>query len=213
MVPANISKIVFNRIITSDVIAGVRTERTDDAEITRWALLAGRGDRPALEQFLRSTQPHVWRFVAGLSDAQSADDLSQETYLRALGSLHRFKGDSSARTWLLSIARRTVADHIRALQARPRRASVTDWEAAAERAEPTGAERIDEQVVLDQLVQALDADRRVAFVLTQTLGLSYVDAAQVCGCPVGTIRSRVARAREDLLAAMAGARPGYPAVG
>jgi RNA polymerase sigma-70 factor (ECF subfamily) len=205
-------KIVFNRIGTGDVVASVTPERADDAEITRWALLAGRGDRPALERFLRSTQPSVWRFVAGLSDAQSADDLSQETYLRALRGLPRFKGDSSARTWLLSIARRTVADHIRALQARPRRAPVTDWEAAAERAEPSGAERFDEQVVLDQLVQALDADRRAAFVLTQTLGLSYVDAAQVCGCPVGTIRSRVARAREDLLAAMAGTRPGYPAV-
>jgi RNA polymerase sigma-70 factor (ECF subfamily) len=191
----------------------VRPERTDDAEITRWALLAGRGDRPALEQFLRSTQPFVWRFVAGLSDAQSADDLSQETYLRALRGLPRFKGDSSARTWLLTIARRTVADHIRALQARPRRATLADWESSAERAEPSRAERIDEQVVLDQLVQALDADRRDAFVLTQTLGLSYSDAAQVCECPVGTIRSRVARAREDLLAALAGTRPGYPAAG
>ncbi|MFB9691226.1 sigma-70 family RNA polymerase sigma factor [Amycolatopsis plumensis] len=188
-------------------------ERADDAEITRWALLAGRGDSAALERFLRATQPYLWRFVAGLSDPQSADDLSQETYLRALRSLPRFKGDSSARTWLLSIARRAVADHIRALQVRPRRASVTDWEAAADRAEPGGAERIDEQVVLDQLVRALDPDRRDAFVLTQTLGLSYADAAQVCGCPVGTIRSRVARAREDLLTAMAGARPGYPAVG
>lgn len=203
-------KIVFNRIFAGDVVASVTPERADDAEITRWALLAGRGDRTALEQFLRSTQPSVWRFVAGLSDAQSADDLSQETYLRALRSLPRFKGDSSARTWLLSIARRTVADHIRALQARPRRSPVTDWEAAAE---TSGAGRFDEQVVLDQLVQSLDADRRDAFVLTQTLGLSYVDAAQVCGCPVGTIRSRVARAREDLLAAMAGARPGYPAAG
>ncbi|MGW3966634.1 sigma-70 family RNA polymerase sigma factor [Amycolatopsis sp. NPDC005003] len=176
-------------------------------------MLAGRGDPAALERFLRATQPSVWRFVAGLSDRQSADDLSQETYLRALRSLPRFKGDSSARTWLLSIARRTVADHIRALRARPRRSPVTDWEAAAERAEPTRAERFDEQVVLDQLVQALDPDRRDAFVLTQTLGLSYVDAARICGCPVGTIRSRVARAREDLLAALAGIRPGYPAVG
>ena len=211
--PRVLFKIVFNRIGGSDVVASVTPERADDAEITRWALLAGRGDRPALERFLRSTQPHVWRFVAGLGDPQSADDLSQETYLRALSSLPRFKGTSSARTWLLSIARRTVADHIRALQARPRQASVTDWEAAAERAEPARAERIDEQVVLDQLVQALDPDRRVAFVLTQTLGLSYADAAEVCGCPVGTIRSRVARAREDLLAAMAGTRPGYPAVG
>ena len=79
-------------------MTGVIPERADDAEITRWALLAGRGDRAALERFLRSTQPQVWRFVAGLSDPQSADDLSQETYLRALRSLPKFKGDSGMAT-------------------------------------------------------------------------------------------------------------------
>ncbi len=189
----------------------MRPERTDDSDVTQWALLAGRGDRGALDCFLRATQPQVWRFVAGLSDTQIADDLTQETYLRALGSLPRFKGDSSARTWLLSIARRVVADHIRALQARPRKAVVADWQGVAERAEP--GVLFDERIVLDHLIGALDPDRRDAFVLTQTLGLSYVDAAEVCGCPVGTIRSRVARAREDLVAAMKGGTTRYPAVG
>ena len=62
----------------------------------------------------------------------------------------------------------------------------------------------DEAVLLRSLVTTLDLDRREAFVLTQLLGLSYAEAAAVCGCPVGTIRSRVARAREDLVAAMDG---------
>jgi len=180
----------------------VRPHSSDDADITQWARLAGRGDRVALERFLRATQPHVWRFVAGLSDAQSADDLTQETYVRALGSLGRFRAESSARTWLLSIARRVVADHIRALQARPRPATLADWQTDARRPEPTGHSAFEERVVLDHLVAALEPDRRDAFVLTQSLGLSYADAAEVCGCPVGTIRSRVARAREDLTAAM-----------
>jgi RNA polymerase sigma-70 factor (ECF subfamily) len=52
------------------------------------------------------------------------------------------------------------------------------------------------------LVDGLDADRRDALMLTQVLGLSYAEAAEVCRCPVGTIRSRVARARDDLLAAV-----------
>ena len=55
---------------------------------------------------------------------------------------------------------------------------------------------------IDELVGRLDRDRRDAFVLTQLVGLSYADAAAVCGCPVGTIRSRVARARDDLFAAL-----------
>jgi RNA polymerase sigma-70 factor (ECF subfamily) len=180
----------------------VRPHSSDDADITRWARLAGRGDQVALERFLRATQPHVWRFVAGLSDAQSADDLTQETYVRALGSLGRFRAESSARTWLLSIARRVVADHIRALRARPRPLTLADWQTDARRPEPTGHSAFEERVVLDHLVAALEPDRRDAFVLTQSLGLSYADAAEVCGCPVGTIRSRVARAREDLTAAM-----------
>jgi RNA polymerase sigma-70 factor (ECF subfamily) len=55
-------------------------------------------------------------------------------------------------------------------------------------------------VTLEQLLAALDLDRRAAFVLTQLVGYSYAEAAQACGVPIGTIRSRVARAREVLVA-------------
>ena len=58
-----------------------------------------------------------------------------------------------------------------------------------------------ESVALAGLLAALDDERREAFVLTQLVGLSYAEAAEVCGCPVGTIRSRVARARSDLVSA------------
>jgi len=63
---------------------------------------------------------------------------------------------------------------------------------------------------LSDLVDGLGDDRRLAFVLTQELGLGYAEAAEVCGCPVGTIRSRVARARMDLLSQM-GEAPGLAA--
>jgi RNA polymerase sigma-70 factor (ECF subfamily) len=62
----------------------------------------------------------------------------------------------------------------------------------------------DREAVLKRLIADLPADRREAFVATQILGLSYAEAAEVCGCPVGTIRSRVARAREYLIAAVNG---------
>lgn len=176
--------------------------RCTDPEVTQLALAARLGDRIALERFIRATQRDVWRFVAHLADVRQADDLAQETYLRALGSLRRFEGRSSARTWLLSIARRVVVDQIRAARVRPRRADIADWQAAAEAAQTTGTPGFDDGIALDELVRALDPDRREAFVLTQTLGLSYLDAAEVCGCPVGTIRSRVARARNDLVDAL-----------
>ena len=172
---------------------------TDTDRVTELALAAGRGDRVALEAFIRATERDVWRTVAFLADPGSADDLTQETFLRALGALPRFAGRSSARTWLLSIARRVVVDQIRRNQARPRSAGNVDVEALLDTR--VCASRTEEIVEIRMLLDGLDADRRAALMLTQVLGLSYAEAAEVCGCPVGTIRSRVARARDDLIAA------------
>ena len=165
-------------------------------ELTRLALAARDGDRDALAAFVRRSQPDVWRFCAHAGDRGTADDLTQETFLRAIGSLRSFRAESNARTWLLSVAWRVCADAVR----RSRRQRAVFERFRAEVAEPVLRDpsgRVD----LDELVGALDADRRSAFVLTQVLGLSYDEAADVCGCPIGTIRSRVARARVDLLRA------------
>ncbi|GAA3824623.1 sigma-70 family RNA polymerase sigma factor [Streptomyces phyllanthi] len=171
----------------------------DDERVTRWALAARAGDRDALERFVRATHRDVWRFVAHLSgDVPGADDLTQETYLRALTALHGFTARSTARTWLLAIARRTVADRFRAAAARPRISDACDWQAAAERTQPRGLPGFDEGVTLLDLLRTLDAPRREAFVLTQLAGLPYADAASAMGCPIGTVRSRVARARESV---------------
>lgn len=173
----------------------------DDERITTLALAAARGEQGAFEAWVRATQADVWRFVAHLADTANADDLTQETYARAVTALARFAGRSSARTWLLAIARNAVVDHFRARSARPR-VSGQDWEAVAEAeaARATGA-GFEDVVELGLLLDRLEPERREAIVLTQVLGYSYAEAAEVCECPVGTIRSRVARARGDLLAA------------
>ncbi|KAA9154663.1 RNA polymerase sigma factor SigC [Amycolatopsis acidicola] len=173
-------------------------KREDDERVTALALAAGRGDRGALTEWVRATQADVWRLLAHLADPDRADDLTQETYLRAFGSLSRFAGRSSARTWLLSIARRVLVDHIRAAGARPKLVATGEWEPVDR---PGGGAGFEDIVELRMLLAGLDAQRRETLVLTQILGLSYQEAADVCGCPVGTIRSRIARAREDLLAA------------
>lgn len=161
-------------------------------EVTRMALAARDGDRIAFAGFVRQTQGDVWRLCAHLVDRQSADDLTQETYLRAVGAITRFRGDSSARTWLLSIARRVCVDTIRR-RTRRRRALRRRGSDSIEVPAQSG------EVELNAVLAGLHPDRRVAFTLTQVLGLSYEEAAGVVGCPVGTIRSRVARARADLL--------------
>ncbi|MFI6096138.1 RNA polymerase sigma factor SigC [Lentzea sp. NPDC051213] len=182
------------------------TSRGDDEAVTACALAAGAGDRAALERFIRSTQRDVWRLVAHLAGVGVADDLTQEVYLRSLRSLPGFEGRSSARTWLLSIARRTVVDHIRAAVARPSIAWSADYQLAsdadraAEHARSAGFEDV---VELNVMLACLSPERREALLLTQVLGLSYAEAAEVAGCPIGTVRSRVARAREDLISGQA----------
>ncbi|QNI07366.1 RNA polymerase sigma factor SigC [Mycobacterium kubicae] len=174
------------------------TASSDDEAVTALALAAAEGNAQALEAFIKATQQDVWRFVTYLSDAGSADDLTQETFLRAIGAIPRFAGRSTARTWLLSIARRVVADHFRHAQSRPLTAHGADPE------QLLGGDRhsrgFEDLVEVTTMIAQLTADQREALLLTQLLGLSYADAAAVCGCPVGTIRSRVARARDALLA-------------
>lgn len=164
---------------------------------TRLALLARDGDRAAFDGFVRATQADVWRCCAHLVEPEAADDLTQETYLRLVGALRTFRGDASGRTFALSIARRVCVDEIRG---RTRRRALTD---RLLRRRPVAHE--DDRAAasaVEDLVHALDDDRRSAFVLTQLLGLSYEEAAEVCDCAVGTIRSRVSRARQVLIAAL-----------
>jgi RNA polymerase sigma-70 factor (ECF subfamily) len=175
----------------------VRAQNATVDRVTLLALDARDGDRLALAEFVRLTQADVWRFSAHLVDRDAADDLTQEVYVRALRALPRFRGESSARTWLLAITRNACADRLR------RRTRRRNLERRLATEPPPHARPGDGSVDLDLLVAGLDADRREAFVLTQVVGLSYEEAAAACGCPVGTIRSRVARARRDLLAAIA----------
>jgi RNA polymerase sigma-70 factor (ECF subfamily) len=159
------------------------------------AFAAARGDRDAAAELVRATQAHVWRYVAYLADQQVADDLTQETYLRAFRALRTFRGDVDVQIWLLGVARHTVADHHRRQRRRP---APAPFPPHTEPALPDHADT----VALQQVIRRLDQDRRTAFVLTQLLGLSYADAAKVCDVPIGTIRSRVARARDNLIRAL-----------
>jgi RNA polymerase sigma-70 factor (ECF subfamily) len=100
-------------------------------------------------------------------------------------------------TWLLTIARRVVADELRRERRRSRLQGRLERDAAV------AAGEVSETVAWESYLAVLDPDRRLAFVLTQVLGYSYADAAVVAGCPVGTIRSRVWRARMVLLERLA----------
>lgn len=140
----------------------------------------------------------MYRLLAHLSDPGVAEDLTQETYLRAFASLPAFAAQSPARLWLLAIARRVAADHVRTARRRPR-TTTAEWDAVGPRVADHAP-----AVAVRELVAGLDMERRAAFVLTQVLGLSYEDTARLCACAVGTVRSRVHRARTELAAALYG---------
>jgi RNA polymerase sigma-70 factor, ECF subfamily len=162
-------------------------------ELTHLLVQATGGDRDALNEFVTRAQPDVWRFCAALLSADQADDATQETFVRAWRAASGFRGDSSAKTWLLAIAKRVCFD---AMRQRARADRRHDRLVAA--TQSMDAPDHGESVVMADLIDRLDPDRRSAFVLTQLLGLSYEEAASVADCPIGTIRSRVARARSDL---------------
>lgn len=157
------------------------------------ALRAKAGDRRALDDLVRGLHADVWRLCRYLGNPADPDDLTQETFERLLKSLHRFRGDGAARSWALSIARRVCADSTRRAQRERRLDTRLRGDAGP------GSHHDVSWHEIDELLETLDPDRREAFILTQLVGLSYEEAAEAVGCPIGTIRSRVARARADLL--------------
>jgi len=160
---------------------------------TRLALSARDGDRQAFAALVNAAYDAVWRFSAAAAGRQDADDVAQETFERATRALPHFRADSSATTWLIGIARHVCLDYTRSGARRRRDAQISIRAGEPSEPEPAG------QIELADLVRRLDPDRRDAFVLTQVMGFRYQEAAKIFNCPVGTIRSRVARARSELM--------------
>ncbi len=192
------------RVVPEDDPGGSRGLRdapdTTIRAVDEWTRLAytarGGADAHALDDFVRATHRDVWRLCAHLGDPDRADDLAQETYLRVIRSLPSFRGDSSVRAWIFSIVRHVVADDIAARQRRRREHGITANRESMRLDVPSPDHQ--GSVALEHLLGCLDPERRAAFVLTQVLGYSYAEAAAACGVPIGTIRSRVARARSVL---------------
>ena len=177
------------KLLRQDQASGDTVTTVD--ELSSLLMRAKEGDEYALAAFVHATQAPIWRFCAHLVGPDDADDAAQETFLAAWRALQSFRGDASAKTWLFVIARRSAERVAR----RHRR-----WLELADGAPgPRPPSRPESATVLGELLSELEMERRVALVLTQIIGLSYAETAAVCECPIGTIRSRVARAREELL--------------
>jgi RNA polymerase sigma-70 factor (ECF subfamily) len=154
---------------------------------------------------LLASVPHLRAFAMSLTnDSPSADDLVQETLLRAWASQSQFTSGTSVRAWTFTILRNAFHSHYR-----KRRREIEDVDGAYAMRVPTPPTQ--EVVVTFQEVRAalaqLPPEQREALILVSAEGLPYHEAARICGIPIGTIKSRVFRARSILSQEL-----GYPAV-
>jgi len=176
-----------------------------DQELVRRAQA---GDRAAFDLLVRKYQQRVANLVARyVHDAGEVMDVTQEAFIKAYRALPRFRGDSAFYTWLYRIAINTAKNHLVALNRRP---PGTDLEAETAEQLDLGTRLRDmdtpEHLVLTDEVAAtvrqamadLPEDLRTAITLRELEGLSYEEIAQAMGCPIGTVRSRIFRARDAI---------------
>ncbi len=154
---------------------------------------------------MREVIPHLRAFARSLAgNAERADDLVQDAMLNAWRARQRFRAGTNFKAWMFVILRNLFLSGVR-------RARFTgEWdEGMAERALSTPAGQ-EQNLVLDDVRRALmhlSPSRRDALILVGAGGFSYEEAAQLCGCPVGTVKSRVARARAEMEQLLSGELP------
>jgi RNA polymerase sigma-70 factor (ECF subfamily) len=143
-----------------------------------------------------ATLPNLRAFAISLSGSpDKADDLVQETLVRALANIDSFEPGTNLPAWLFTILRNLFRSEYR-----KRKREVEDSEgrfAATLQTRPEQSSRI-EFKEFQQALARIPADRREALILVGASGFSYEEAAEICGCAVGTIKSRVNRARRKL---------------
>ncbi len=149
---------------------------------------AQRGDPDAFEDLVRASQADAWRFACSLTrDTHLAEDVTQEAFVRAFRFLPSFRGDSKFSSWLLQIVRNCALDAMRKASRPVLETPVTAATDQQSRAEITMA------------IDALPDKLREPFLLIEVFGLPYADASVVLRTKIGTLKSRVFRARAQLM--------------
>jgi RNA polymerase sigma-70 factor (ECF subfamily) len=163
---------------------------------------------PARETFEREALVHldaVYRTALRLAgDPADAEDLAQETMLKAFRSWRQYRPGTNAKAWLLTILRNTFVNEYRRRKARPATVDVGEIEAFTVFRDVQDADperTIFDRLVDDDVLRAIDglpADFREVLVLSDVEGLTYAEIAEAVGAPVGTVKSRLFRARQLL---------------
>lgn len=165
------------------------------------------GDKHAFELLVAKYQRRLGRLISRfVRDAAEAEDVTQDAFIKAYRALPAFRGDSAFYTWLYRIGINTAKNHLLALGRRAPTSTHFDSEESEEFEDASllhevatpENELMSKQVieVVNSSLQQLPDDLRMALTLREIEGLSYEEIAAVMNCPVGTVRSRIFRARE-----------------
>lgn len=175
----------------STVLAGA----TDD----RLAQLAHNGDRDALEMLLRRHYDTI-RAVCHriVIDDGNADDATQNAALSIARSIRAFDGRSAVRTWMYRIAVNSSLDEIRRLQRRPRLVAVEEFETIDSGSDM--ANDADNRILVREALGSLEPEFRTVLALRHIAGLEYDEIARELDLPIGTVKSRISRGRQQLAA-------------
>jgi RNA polymerase sigma-70 factor (ECF subfamily) len=166
------------------------------------------GDKQAFDILVKKYQHRIVVLVSRfLNDSADVQDVTQEAFIKAYRALPNFRGESAFYTWLYRIAVNTAKNHLVSQGRRPPSVDldVNDAEqfdgtlALKEQATPERLLLKDEiQRTVTETIEGLSEDLRTAITLRELEGMSYEEIAEVMGCPVGTVRSRIFRARETI---------------
>jgi len=167
-----------------------------------------RGDKKAFDALVLKYQHKIVKLISRyVQDPHEAMDIAQETFIKAYRALPSFRGDSAFYTWLYRIAINTAKNFLVAQGRRPPDSDVDAmdaeyYEGASALKENASPERMllkDEiEKVVFQAIEELPEDLRTAITLRELEGMSYEEIAQAMSCPIGTVRSRIFRAREAI---------------
>jgi RNA polymerase sigma-70 factor (ECF subfamily) len=176
-----------------------------DLELVR---RAQRGERGAFDLLVLRYQHKVVKLVARLlRDRTEAEDVAQEAFVKAYRALGSFRGDSAFYTWLYRIAVNTARNTLASRQRRPLQyeAGLSESEQSAVESRMQHTDTPEANALSDEIQEAvnrtigeLPEDLRTAIILREVEGLSYEEIAAAMDCPVGTVRSRIFRARDAI---------------
>ena len=167
-----------------------------------------RADKQALDLLVRKYKHKLVQLIGRyVSNPADATDVAQEAFIKAYRALPTFRGDSAFYTWLYRIAINTAKNHLLAQSRRPPGDDIDAGDAEQfagdsglkEYATPERMLLRDEiQTTINEAIEALPEDLKTAIILRELEGLSYEDIARAMDCPIGTVRSRIFRAREAI---------------